>query len=599
MAEQKIILEPKLVGNIEGSFYIASYQRGYRWGREEVKRMLDDLFQSIDAKSEGQKNYCLQPIVVRRHPNGDCELIDGQQRLTTIYLIYKYMNAKSGGFLPSPKFSIKYETRPETREFLADINIDRRNENIDFFFICEAYECIAKYFTEVRPYKQSDLTDLNSHFEKYVKVIWYEIPTAESEGEGKDEAESINLFTRLNIGKIPLTSSELVKAMILRTDSDGNGKRESDARQKMEMALQWDNIERELHDSSLWYFLTNNTDSTYQTRIDLILDLVSHKRPDEKDSYYTFFYFDREKKEGRKSEDLLEEISQTYLALKDWNEDHELYHKIGYLITSETMSLQDVYSMSEGKKKSVLRKLIDNKIMESIRLENDRSYEDLSYMNAGDYDKIYCLLLLFNVISVWKNGEKSQWFPFDKFKTSEGKKNRWSIEHIHAQRSDTLKTEKEWREWIRLHRQSLDALDKSREDIAQLIADMDEALGKSRIEKNLFDEIQPRVVKALSESEGEYIHNISNLALLKSGDNAALSNSTFDVKRNEIIRMDRCGQYIPFCTKMVFLKYYTHSSDSQLHFWGEADRNAYMEAINEVLSQYMDGTISLTSMESV
>lgn len=81
---------------------------------------------------------------------------------------------------------------------------------------------------------------------------------------------------------------------------------------------------------------------------------------------------------------------------------------------------------------------------------------------------------------------------------------------------------------------------------------------------------------------------IRNLALLNTADNAALNNSTFDVKRNDIIQMDKKGQYIPFCTKMVFLKYYTPSAENQLHFWGQADRIAYIKAINDVLSDYIE-----------
>lgn len=80
----------------------------------------------------------------------------------------------------------------------------------------------------------------------------------------------------------------------------------------------------------------------------------------------------------------------------------------------------------------------------------------------------------------------------------------------------------------------------------------------------------------------------SFFALLNTADNAALNNSTFDVKRNDIIQMDKRGQYIPFCTKMVFLKYYTPSAENQLHFWGQADRIAYIKAINDVLSDYIE-----------
>ena len=82
----EIILDTKLVGDIKGDFYVPSYQRGYRWGKTEVERLLDDVY-----STEGKRNYCLQPVVVRK--TGDrYELIDGQQRLTTIFLIYKYMN---------------------------------------------------------------------------------------------------------------------------------------------------------------------------------------------------------------------------------------------------------------------------------------------------------------------------------------------------------------------------------------------------------------------------------------------------------------------------------------------------------------------------
>lgn len=79
-----IILETKFVADISGSFYIPSYQRGYRWSETEVVRLLDDIYQN------GKKNYCLQPVVVRKKEDR-YELIDGQQRLTTLYLIYKYM----------------------------------------------------------------------------------------------------------------------------------------------------------------------------------------------------------------------------------------------------------------------------------------------------------------------------------------------------------------------------------------------------------------------------------------------------------------------------------------------------------------------------
>ena len=107
-----IILETKFVADIRGSFYIPSYQRGYRLSETEVVRLLDDIYQN------GKKNYCLQPVVVRKKEDR-YELIDGQQRLTTLFLIYKYMNISSSGFLDEPKFTLIYETREKSEEFLA------------------------------------------------------------------------------------------------------------------------------------------------------------------------------------------------------------------------------------------------------------------------------------------------------------------------------------------------------------------------------------------------------------------------------------------------------------------------------------------------
>lgn len=148
-----------------------------------------------------------------------------------------------------------------------------------------------------------------------------------------------------------------------------------------------------------------------------------------------------------------------------------------------------------------------------------------------------------------------------------------------------------WKEWLRLHIPSVQAVGS---DCADLIAQMQAAIAKENLERTEFDQLQQQVIDMLSvKGNAEYLHSISNLALLSSSDNAALSNSTFDVKRNVIIAMDKGGQYIPFCTRMVFLKYYTPSAENQLHFWGQADRRAYVDAINEVLKDYLAEPLTL------
>ena len=561
MAGNEIILDTKLVGSITGDFYIPSYQRGYRWGEDEVTRLLDDVY------NNGTNNYCLQPIVVRR--NGDrFELIDGQQRLTTLYLIYRYMYNASGGFLDEPSFSLEYETREKSAEFLKDIQTSMKEDNIDFWFICNAYETIEKWFAEKD--KKSTLTNINKYFDENVKVIWYEV----SENE-----DAIGLFARLNIGKIPLTSAELVKAMFLSRDNN----EQMDREKQEEISLQWDNIEKELHNASLWVFLTNSVAEDYQTRIDLILDLTTKKGTETREKYYTYFAFDKMKAEMSLS-DIWKEIQHTFLILKDWYEDHELYHKIGYLIASKTQTVQSIYEDSKGKTKSEFKQGLDQLIKDSIAY--DKPYEELSYDKSGDYEKISRLLLLFNVESVRQIDEKAQRFPFDRYKD----KASWSLEHIHAQQSEGMRKQEDWKEWLRLHIISL----KSLQNQDDLIARSTEAMEREKLERTDFEQLQQEIVAVMSvEGNAEYLHSISNMALLNTSDNAALNNSTFDVKRNIIIEMDKTGKYIPFCTKMVFLKYYTPSENNQIHFWGQADRVAYVNAINSVLKEYLNSEISI------
>ena len=74
-----VALDSKNVGDIKGTFTVPAYQRGYRWDKTQVKELLEDIYRS------GDKGLYLQPIVVKRRDDGRYELIDGQQRLTTLY----------------------------------------------------------------------------------------------------------------------------------------------------------------------------------------------------------------------------------------------------------------------------------------------------------------------------------------------------------------------------------------------------------------------------------------------------------------------------------------------------------------------------------
>lgn len=564
MAE--IDLDTKLVGDIQGHFYVPDYQRGYRWGKTEVEALLNDVYEyGGKPKKAENESYCLQPVVVRNL--GDkYELIDGQQRLTTLYLIYVYMNKASGGFMSEPRFSISYETREESADFLNNPDESKKETNIDFFFIYNAYQTIADWF-QSKGKIQSTLTNINKYLDECVKIIWYEVPDTEN---------SANLFTRLNIGKIPLTSSELVKALFLKNESENSIRQE-------ELSLEWDNMEKELHNEDFWGFLTNSETDNYPTRIDLVLDLISRKTVYDKETYSTFFYFDKKYKEGSSLEDIWSEIQHHFLTLKEWFYDHDFYHKIGYLIASNSKSLVDILDSYADKSKTSFRMYLEESIKESINFQ--KPHNELDYEH--DYNAIKRLLLLFNVESVRQIDGKKRRFPFDRHK-----RENWSLEHIHAQHSQGLQTNEKVKEWLNAHIKSLESLDSTGQnelisDMKSLVKEIEDNPKTTKV-KEKFEPIQQNVVAALSpaDEDSEYIHQLSNMALLSSGQNSAVSNYTFDAKRNLILEMDKKGLYIPFCTKMVFLKYYSND-DTNLHFWGKNDRDAYFNAIQTVLANYL------------
>lgn len=92
-------------------FLVEDYQRGYKWASTEVTQLLNDI-----NEFEGKGFYCLQPVVVKRAKEKDVvELIDGQQRITTIYLILSFLGSQS--------YSIEYRTRESSGEFLRTLTI--------------------------------------------------------------------------------------------------------------------------------------------------------------------------------------------------------------------------------------------------------------------------------------------------------------------------------------------------------------------------------------------------------------------------------------------------------------------------------------------
>ena len=571
------ILETRVVGKIEGHFIVEAYQRGYRWD-EEIEILLNDL-KNI-KKSE---NYCLQPIVVKQLESNTFELIDGQQRLTSLFIIQKYLRCYIA--TREIKYSLNYKTRKSSKDFLDGLDFNQLPEpnnasNLDELFIIKAAKRVKEWF-EKQYLEINDRVNacyyLSSELDKRIFVIWYQVDSSE---------DSRDLFTRLNIGKIPLTNAELIKALFL---SRNNG---IDDKKQLEIASDWDYMEKELHSKRFWAFITNKPEEEYSTRIELLFDLIADKfsNTKHKEQFFTFFYFAKQISEKKRTkEELWEKVRGDFEHLKEWYGNRDLYHKIGYLIAINEIKLEDFILQSEVKTKSEIAEALDKKIKASLNFD-DKAYEELSYDNDGDCKKIERILLLFNIETTRGISDESQVFPFEKHK---GK--AWSLEHIHAQQSEGLNTIEACQEWLILRKSTIEELDSKEHKHEDLINEMQSASEDKNLNiASTFNELFEKVVNVLSEGkESEYKHQLSNMALLSIGDNAALSNSTFSVKRDLIIKMDKDGNYIPICTRRVFLKYYTPSKDNNLFFWGEKDRKAYIAEMNKVLGNYLKEKITL------
>ncbi|SFC66000.1 Protein of unknown function [Flagellimonas taeanensis] len=556
------LLELKTVSELnQYSFFVPSYQRGYKWTKKEVNDLLNDINEfkpRVIDNSDEKTWYCLQPIVVKEFKSNSktFEVIDGQQRLTTIYLILHYLNQDFVESRREKLFYLEYQTRRETSKFLEELDETILNDsNSDFFHISQAYQTISKWFDERRV--NFDKQEFGSKFKYNSKVIWY---------ESKSE-NPISIFTRINIGKIPLTNSELIKALFLNSSNFMGANPEQLRLKQLEISTEWDSIEHSLQNDRLWYFLTG--DRTQINRIEFIFNLMNEEK-DNKDPYSTFRYFSGLFKNSNQKtiEVNWKTIKGYYQRFSEWYSQRVWYHKIGFLITVDEITIEQLYKESNNLTKKDFGEYLDNLItttMKNIELEN------LQYLDKKEVRKV---LILYNILTMLNSPDDNSYFPFNLFKTES-----WDIEHITSIK-DAI-PDKNRSHWLNDAKVFIDVSDKDGDYLKQRaeecnVNDEDEF-------KSLFQDI---VSHFNSELGDDAINDISNLTLLDSETNRGYKNAVFPLKRKTIINRDKSGVFIPICTKNVFLKYFSEYPP-KISFWTEEDRENYESDLYSVLDKYL------------
>lgn len=601
-------------------FIIPHYQRGYRWEPQEVCELLDDLWNFERTSNKGEF-YCLQPIVLQKNISGDFNVLDGQQRLTTLFLILSFLEKmRTDSGYNQKLFTINYETRKDCRTFLEEKQFvsGENDTNIDYYHITKAYTAIKDWFSDPKHAGAKMklvpvLMDKNDKGNRNVRFIWY---------EAEKNINPIEVFIRLNVGKIPLTDAELTKALLLQSDKYSENEFKFIAGNLNEIANEWDSIEYSLQNDEFWYFLCNHTNNK-PTHIEFIFDLIADKLNNEKkyfvdknlkltkplkhSTYLILSEYLQDLIDNNNYsrivavEEIWRQVTEYSEYFKDWYHNRTLYHFIGFLIALRGNQIIDtlILKSKELTKKQFVEYLkcdIANFIViNKTRKDSDGNeykveLEKLNYENedqqSNDRPEIHRILLLHNVYATLKCEKEKARFPFNLYKQTK-RTEKWSLEHIHAQNSESINKRENQISWLNDHIKSLSSQNNS--DLDELIENMRGLLASDEIEKAAFDQIVNDVydtVNTLSGANDKYIHSISNLCLVDANTNSQLNNSVFDVKREIIKKRELNGFYIPFCTRNVFLKAYTEYPVNNA-YWNEEDRNGYLLSITDMYNYFV------------
>lgn len=598
-------IELKTVGELLGKkFFIPSYQRGYRWTEQQVDDLLKDVNEFVPENIEDKERtwYCLQPLVVKEMDSNrkdECglsqaevwyEVIDGQQRLTTIFII---LNILSNQFL-----SLKYQTRPNSEDFLSNIATKEDGSNIDFFFMSKAKIEVEKWKNNSKP--------LIEKIKNSCKVIWYET---------SDNAYDV--FKRLNSGRISLSNAELVKALLLK-DNNFKGMGADALRLKQfEMASEWDRMEQTLHDNSFWYFINPDPEDARfnSTRIDFLLEMILRYEKNDKNEYkyniekelrlndYFIFttYSNKIIEEGWEKQ--WRNIQSFFRIMKSWYDDRRLYHYVGYLMNlkggDKMAMLRDLLCDAEQPKDKFLFSLIE-RCQKTIGIgenQHDKIITEVNFANweyGKNNNEIHNVLLLFNLATTQNQISEVSRYPFDKH--YEAAKKKWSLEHIHAQNETKANWDETQFNKIKgyLKSISVNGIDKLNEYLSSKKSseDIDDGTYRAIMSAFMGNDVkmeQDDHGTATFSSDFEKDDHLTNMALLQGDKNAAFNNKLYPEKRAKLAEYENVEKeslFVPICTRNVFFKHYSPDSTNPL-LWDEQAGVEYVKVMTKVVATYL------------
>lgn len=239
-------------------FNIPSYQRPYVWGKDNITDLLDDIVYAF--KYNTQDKYFLGSLVLQEKNKYEYDILDGQQRLTTLCIFMAVLRdlAKDDSlkealqsllFVKGNKFKgikdkarLTFEIRSEVEEFFQECIIkENGTNNIDEFMKVNnillndiSIKNMYKAISTIREFIENNEYDIEFEQEDFFNFIYENLIFAYVCSDTREQA--FRLFTILNNRGIPLTTADILKSL--------NLDKISDEAQRNEYAKKWEELEQ-------------------------------------------------------------------------------------------------------------------------------------------------------------------------------------------------------------------------------------------------------------------------------------------------------------------------------------------------------------------
>jgi len=554
--------------------------------------LLNDILE-FDSKRDGEF-YCIQPLVVKKDKTKlHWRVVDGQQRLTTIYLTLKVLEESS-------TFSIVYEREED---------IDNPKENtIEGYYLIENKKIIQNWIDA----HSSSKDDIRNNILNRTKFIWYDIDLC-------GEADEYSMFRNLNRGKISLNNAELIKALFLKNipnEDESNSERSSRLYHQSLIAEEYDQIEHRLREKDFWYFL--NKRELRPSCIEFIFDLMydtdeqidgnKKKQIDQTNGYRTYNYFEWiitqdetnqrvcVEDQYKKCENVWEKVQTYFHVLEGWYADSQIYNLIGYM-SACGYSVADIYRefIDNCNNKAEFIKRLKNECLKQsgwdiTQSENSEYYTNFRY----DDGTAYKLLLLFNIASLNckatqdskdsqsetpedKKARKDKLSKIERFSFSSFHQCGWNVEHISPNNAIYYKELKDTDLMSKFNNEDWSEIELCKKGSNKKLKDLKDTIGEEKF----------NILNDYVSVNDESIMTILNLTLLNEHDNKSVGNKSFKEKRQNILSFMREGYFVPTSTQMVFTKGYTEDlNKDKIDFWSQEDRNNYFDKIKTTINEY-------------